>query len=762
VAGTRQVAEFGRGSTSLFLGPAAELAGVLVFGVSIQFEGGAGLWRSDGTAAGTYRLTPTSPRGQNWTANPSFLVHEGLLFFAAAGDDELWISDGTVEGTHLLLDVAIPEGFVPFGGALYFTAGSSSTDRGLFRSDGTQAGTSQVPLPAGVFPSMRSACAAATASRLFFCASDSLHGSEPWSFDGVATARIADLQAGPESSLRGGFGPHFLPVTPHFAQLGDVVVFFADDGIHGREPWRSDGTAAGTELVADLTPGPGSSMPHGATSVLPPVVLQDTLLYRTESPTVGRILWRTDGTGAGTAVVAVLDDSTSAFLPSMVELGIGYEPITETCFLPFQNEVVFSARDGIYDSDLWRSNGTLAGTNRVVDLPDVQWESTPRACRPIQDRVVFGAGAEADAFDLLATDGTPGNLVVLAAGQGASWLESTSNYADRLYLAGSQGLWSTDGTVPGTLFEGSGYGLAFGQVGVFAGSIVLADGELFAMNPEAPSGFLTELVDLNGVEASWPHTLTELGNRLLFFAWTEAEGQELRATDGGGLSTRASLLKDIRPGRASGIADVIPAELPQLATRLVAVGNRAVFSADDGIAGEELWTTDGTAAGTVLLEDLYPGPYPSTPRLLTRCGAWACFVAESPEHGRELWRTDGLPGGTHLVADLVPGTGSSVPEELTAAGSDLYFSAWTPGAGREPWRLSAGASSDPPVAPLADVAPGPLSSSPLAFLEVGGRVFFPANDNVLGFELWSVQEPDSVFSDGFESSGTTVWSQALP
>ena len=112
----------------------------------------AAIWKSDGTAAGTVRVSgfPTYnfiPQGLQGTTTP------GRLFFAA--DDgvhgsELWKTDGTRAGTRLVADVRAgavgsdPRAFKVVGGVLYFTADDLVHGRELWRTDGTAAGTYMV------------------------------------------------------------------------------------------------------------------------------------------------------------------------------------------------------------------------------------------------------------------------------------------------------------------------------------------------------------------------------------------------------------------------------------------------------------------------------------------------------------------------------------------------------------------------------------------------------------------------------------------
>jgi uncharacterized repeat protein (TIGR01451 family) len=317
------------------------------FGANAYYTDFQKLWQSDGTAAGTQVL---------WTGANPFLTDPvpvgDRLFWSAAlfgsnDDVQLWKTDGTPAGTTLVRDLAVPGGglIAALGNRLFWTPITAAGD--LWVSDGSTAGTVPVTLPGqtasffqptrltpagglmffiahgtqlwasdgtgagtvqlGQFSSLAGTLVAA-GSRLFFLADDGVHGSELWTSDGSAagTHLVADLFPGPLGSFPASVGVFPYPIAALFGR----VYFNADDGVHGRELWVSDGTAAGTHLLKDILPGAGSSLPDHLTTI-------GHLIFFSATDGVHSVeLWQSDGTAAGTKMVK---DIAPGDLPSNPE-----------------------------------------------------------------------------------------------------------------------------------------------------------------------------------------------------------------------------------------------------------------------------------------------------------------------------------------------------------------------------------------------------------------------------------------------------------
>ncbi|WP_426753522.1 ELWxxDGT repeat protein [Myxococcus sp. Y35] len=365
---------------------------------------GRELWASTAGTQRTARLKDLKPGASG--SQPRDLTQVGPWVYFVADDGihgaELWRTDGSAAGTKLVRDVrpgavgSAPEFLTEVDGALYFTADDGLSGRALWRSDGTEKGTALVYafLPGAGAQSLSQLTAwdkglalvssdasetvlwwvgpqgaprrlfsregagvifglTAAGRHLFFLLDPGTEVGELW------VARKA-----PASAERVRVFPGDYPSD--LTAMDDVLYFLAGandwygnpgDMMHGGELWRSDGSAAGTELVRDLWPGPQGSMPKEL------VVMDGVLYFSADDGARGRELWRSDGTARGTELVRDLEPGPVGSAPMGLAAESGW--------------LFFSAETAGRGREVWYSAGHPWVTSRLLDIAPAEASSNP-------------------------------------------------------------------------------------------------------------------------------------------------------------------------------------------------------------------------------------------------------------------------------------------------------------------------------------------------------------------------------------------------
>lgn len=586
------------------------------------------LWRTDGTTDGIQFLSPSN--------GVPLTEFNGKAYFFQSG--QLWKTDGTSAGTgQVTSGTSIFNGrMVRAGGNLYFV-GIEAGRLEIWVLDGT---TEKLRGLTHVDPSghgFRLSTLVGVGSTLFMAADDGIHGTALWASDDTTdgTRMLKEIQTGNSDSSpseltnvngdlyftadssdpptfrgiwKGPSGAHGtsqpLSGSPTAQSLVNAngSLFFVGSYFNGTNVWTANSSGV-HEVRGD------AFVPYYLGATL--AVAGDTVysMFQGAASTNSLGLWKTKGTAAETVLVHKFDSTSTIF--ESVSIG---------------NSIYFVADDSLHGYELWKSDGTEAGTFMLGDLSQ-NWYTIPRQLTVAGDKVYFQMGSET-----AVTDGTIEGTKILGA------------LSTQLSLHSPQEFASIDDTLFMSIFSpATGF-------------------ELFKTKGSVETTSLVKDI-LPGDVGSRPRNLTNLNGKLVFVA-DEPAGRSLWASDGTSEGTRR-------------LHQFGPVTDPSAGQNWSVVDGKVMFTVLDPAAGlRTIWISDGTIDGTLKItanldETLVIDPATT----FTKYGGGIAFAAATEAVGTELFRIDTIiavtsPSEITLVDRLAT--------ETAVSGTDL---AWADVAG---------------------------------------------------------------------------------
>jgi ELWxxDGT repeat protein len=429
-----------------------------------------------------------------------------------------------------------------------------------------------------------------------------------------------------------------------FIHLNGKDFFTAFDAEHWLELWVTDGTPDGTHLFLDINPGPF----HGVQPIHPKdyteqAIANGVFYFNADDGQSGFELWRTDGTLAGTWQVK--------------DIRPGAPGSNSGAFTNVNGVIYFVVDDGYNNSQLWKTDGTADGT---VLVRDFDYEDSPGT---------IGVDTQTAVMAPL------GNLLIFGVNYGSYyklWRSDGTDTGKTAFFTGDYGSDPVVGNWNWPRFMLSHGGLVYFDMSVLQD---LSTGDKLWVSDGTYGG--TKIIGTKtGTTYKYyaPRDLTWIGDTLYFSAEDRADSQTL--------VNKYSIWK-LSPGTLEaeevvGPLDSTPTQLTRLDT------NRMVFWRYNAATQKSsLWITNGTAAGTsALCPDCFGlVDYSSTPFFgKIYFSADPNIPADPYDYsGLKIWATDGTASGTQIFSSLRP----HWPYYVSS--NHLYFSVIDATTGEEPW-----------------------------------------------------------------------------
>jgi trimeric autotransporter adhesin len=421
-------------------------------------------------------------------------------------------------------------------------------------------------------------------------------------------------------SLIKDFSPATTPATSinKLVSVNGTLYFTVD-----RLIWKSDGTENGTNRLN----------PYSTNSEYTICKFKNKLVFYTKDS-----VFITDGTSIGT--------KSLMYFPSLSGGSEGVE------FFEFGNYLYFNAPVQSWlstDYELWRTDGTKAGTSLVKDINLGTESSNPKNFQILNNTTfVFSAYTASSGTEIWKSDGTSSGTVLLhdiISGANSSAPDRITKVGNDVFFMalspndGTQ-LWRTDGV---NLYR---YDYATNFVFPSFGSYIY---DILVYNNEMYLRMYDKILKVNSqsqytipvIIDQYYSNFSILNGKLILGANFYSQIWECNLVN----SNYTSMIKDY---------SIIPRCVSSPASPFTKSGNKIFFSSATGSYAEELWVTDGTSTGTQLVKDINTSAIckSSSPTLLTDVNGILFFLANDGINGTQLWKTDGTEMGTVMVKNI--------------------------------------------------------------------------------------------------------------